>query len=80
MIKLKLEAGKARMRAATGKCEGRKPFGDKPGEAGTRDRIRAMRKAGSTLQSICDALNAENVPTRYGKAWKPMTAFRIAGR
>jgi DNA invertase Pin-like site-specific DNA recombinase len=80
MIVIRLREARNRQRAATGKCEGRKFFGDKPGEAGIRDRIRAMRKAGSTLQAICDALNSEGVPTRYGKVWMPMTVQRIAGR
>jgi DNA invertase Pin-like site-specific DNA recombinase len=80
MIVAKLRVARQRMKARTGRCEGLKPFGDKPGEAGVRDRIRSMRKAGATLQSICDALNAEGVATRYGKIWMPMTAARIAKR
>lgn len=80
MITLKLQAGKERKRAATGKCEGRKLYGEKPGEAAVRDRIRAMRRAGSTLQSICARLNTEGVTTRYGKIWMPMTIQRIVAR
>jgi DNA invertase Pin-like site-specific DNA recombinase len=80
MITLKLQAGKARKRAATGKCEGRKLYGEKPGESAVRDRIRTMRKKGATLQAICDTLNAEGVATRYGRIWMPMTVARIAKR
>jgi DNA invertase Pin-like site-specific DNA recombinase len=80
MIVIRLREARNRKRAAAGKCEGRKFFGDKPGEAAIRDRIRAMRKAGSTLQAICDTLNSEGVTTRYGKVWMPMTVQRIAGR
>jgi DNA invertase Pin-like site-specific DNA recombinase len=80
MIVLKLRGARQRMKAATGRCEGRKPFGAKPGEAAVRDRIRSMREAGSTLQSICDALNSEGQPTRCGGRWMPMTVRNIARR
>src|ERR1039457_4669082 len=51
-IVLKLRGARQRMKAKTGRCEGRKPYGAKPGEAAVRDRIRSMRKSGSTLQAI----------------------------
>jgi DNA invertase Pin-like site-specific DNA recombinase len=41
-----------------------------PGELASR--IVAMRAGGMTLQAICDALNAEQVPTaRGGRLWRP---------
>jgi DNA invertase Pin-like site-specific DNA recombinase len=44
------------------------------------DRIRSMRGDGSTLQAICDALNAEGVPTpRGGSHWRP-TSLRAVLR
>jgi DNA invertase Pin-like site-specific DNA recombinase len=79
-IVLKLRGARQRMKAKTGRCEGRKPFGAKPGEAAVRDRIRSMRKSGSTLQAICDALNTAGTPTRYGGRWMPMTVRNIAKR
>jgi DNA invertase Pin-like site-specific DNA recombinase len=79
-IVLKLRGARQRMKAKTGRCEGRKPYGMKPGESATRDRIRAMRRSGSTLQAICDALNAADTPTRYGGRWMPMTVRNIAKR
>jgi peptidoglycan hydrolase-like protein with peptidoglycan-binding domain len=37
-----------------------------------KERIRAMRASGMTLQAIAEALNAENVPTlRGGAKWRP---------
>ena len=37
-----------------------------------KERIRAMRASGMTLQAIADRLNAENVPTlRGGEKWRP---------
>ena len=44
------------------------------------ERIRAMRRDGSTLQAICDALNADGVPTpRGGTHWRP-TSLRTVLR
>ena len=80
MVVLKLRGARQRKKAETGRCEGLKPFGDVPGESETRNRIRAMRKSGSTLQGICDALNSEGVTTRYRKRWMPMTIQRIVTR
>jgi DNA invertase Pin-like site-specific DNA recombinase len=80
MIVAKLRGARQRMKARTGRCEGRKPFGDKPGESAIRDRIRSMKEHGSSLQAISDALNAEGVPTRFGGLWHPMVVARIAAR
>jgi recombinase len=39
---------------------------------GLARRIRALRSRGHTLQSICDRLNRDEVPTsRGGKTWRP---------
>ena len=44
------------------------------------DRIRDLRRRGSTLQAICDRLNAEGVPTpRGGTHWRP-TSLRAVLR
>lgn len=43
-------------------------------------RIRRMREGGATLQAICDALNAEAVPTaRGGSAWRPSAVQTALG-
>ena len=43
-------------------------------------RIRAMSRDGATLQAICDALNADNIPTpRGGALWRP-TSLRAVLR
>jgi DNA invertase Pin-like site-specific DNA recombinase len=42
------------------------------------ERIRDMRAGGATLQSICDTLNAEGVPTpRGGTHWRPTSLRAI---
>jgi peptidoglycan hydrolase-like protein with peptidoglycan-binding domain len=45
-----------------------------------RERIRAMRVSGMTLQGIANQLNAENVPTpRGGTVWRPSGVQAAAG-
>lgn len=42
------------------------------------DRIRSLRASGWTLQAICDALNAEGIPTpRGGTHWRPTSLRAI---
>ena len=42
------------------------------------ERIRGLRARGSTLQAICDTLNAEGVPTpRGGSHWRPTSLRAI---
>jgi peptidoglycan hydrolase-like protein with peptidoglycan-binding domain/DNA invertase Pin-like site-specific DNA recombinase len=45
-----------------------------------KERIKAMRASGMTLQAIADQLNAENVPTlRGGTMWRPSGVQAAAG-
>ena len=45
-----------------------------------RDRVAAMRSSGSSLQAICNALNAEGVPTvRGGTTWRPSALQVVLG-
>jgi hypothetical protein len=45
-----------------------------------KERMRAMRASGMTLQAIADRLNAENVPTlRGGEKWRPSSVQGAAG-
>lgn len=81
----KLRAARERIRARGKRCEGRKPFGARPGEREALDRIRELyRKPNGhrrrSLQSICDVLNAEGVSTRSGKPWHPEVLSRIVRR
>ena len=52
VIVLKLRAAQVRKRGETGRCEGRKPFGTRPGEAeilGLMKRLRRKPKGGERL-------------------------------
>lgn len=71
---LKLRAARERKRRKAGRCEGRKPFGTRPGEAETLARMKALRrkprgKPRLSYAKVADALNAENHPTRGGGQW-----------
>jgi hypothetical protein len=73
----KLRGARDRIRKATGRCEGRQPFGARPGEDSTLSTIKLQQTLGWTCQQISDALNASGIPTRYGKKWHPGTISKI---
>ena len=82
---LKLRAARERIRRRSGTCEGRKPYGSRPGEAAVIERIRELHRKPHngprrSLQSIADVLNAEGVPTRTGKQWSKGTLHQIINR
>lgn len=77
MIVLKLRAARTRQKAQTGRCEGRKPFGDREGEQHAIDRMRALAATRMSIRAIAAKLNAEGVPTRAGGAWRDAVVGRI---
>jgi DNA invertase Pin-like site-specific DNA recombinase len=82
---LKLRAARERIRGRGNRCEGRKPFGSRPGEREALDRIRELHRKPHghrrrSLKAICDVLNAEGVTTRSGKPWHPQVLSRIVRR
>jgi DNA invertase Pin-like site-specific DNA recombinase len=85
VLVLKLRAARDRIRRRQGRCEGRKPFGTRPGEAATLARVRDLRrkpKKGERLSyaAIAARLNAEGHRTRTGKPWAPGTLHAILTR
>jgi DNA invertase Pin-like site-specific DNA recombinase len=85
VIVSKLKAARMRKRRETGRCEGRKPFGTRPGEAETVHLIRRLRRkprGGERLSfaAIAAQLNAEGAATRTGKPWAPETVRQIVTR
>ena len=82
----RLKKGRDKTRELTGRCEGRRPFGDTPEEQAVIRRIRAMRRRrrngmkGMTLQAIADRLNSEGIPTKDGLHWRPVQIHRILTR
>jgi DNA invertase Pin-like site-specific DNA recombinase len=81
MVVLKLRAARTRMKTSEGRCEGRKPYGDRPGEQAVIERIKQARAAGQAFDAIAAALNAEGVVTRTaGKRWFGSTVAKIMRR
>lgn len=77
---LKMKVAKDRIRAKTGRCEGRKPYGAKPGEEATLARMRELFAADLGFQKIADTLNAEGMLSREGKPWRVGSVHRIITR
>jgi DNA invertase Pin-like site-specific DNA recombinase len=85
VIVSKLKAARMRQRKATGRCDGRKPFGTRPGEADVVAVIQKLRRkprGGERLSfaAIAERLNAEGHATRTGKPWAPETVRGIVQR
>jgi DNA invertase Pin-like site-specific DNA recombinase len=80
-IVLKLRGARQRMKARTGRCEGRKPYGDRPGEMDVVKRMNELRATGMGYDRIAATLNAEGVPTRTpGKQWHGFAVNQILRR
>jgi DNA invertase Pin-like site-specific DNA recombinase len=85
VIVLKLRAARERKRRRDGRCEGRKPFGARAGEAATLARIHELRRKPKgrprlSIAVIAGMLNAEGRLTRTGKLWAPGTVDGILRR
>lgn len=80
----KLRRAREAKKEATGKCEGRKAFGEKEGEAETLELMRSLRRKREgkrmSFAKIAAELNARNVPTRTGARWHTTTVQNILGR
>ncbi len=77
MIVMKLAGARARKRAATGRCEGRKAYGFYPGESAVKERMEALRKEGLGFDRIAAKLNEEALQTRTGSKWHGVVVNRI---
>lgn len=85
VIVAKLRAARVRKRRQLGRCEGRKPFGVRPGEEAVLGRMQQLRRKprGRDRLSygvIAAQLNAERLPTRTGAPWRAGTVRRILQR
>ena len=69
---LKLRAARERVKRRNGRCEGRKPYGTRPGEHTVLQRIQELRRKPRgenrlSVAKIAEILNREGHPTRTGK-------------
>jgi len=76
----KLRGARVRMKAKTGACEGRKPYGSRAGEDEVISRIVALREAGTAIDTIAETLNNEGVKPRSGGQWYGSTVRNILMR
>ena len=81
----KLRKGREQKRKAQGKCEGRKAFGERPGEQAIVDRMLVLRRKPRggerrSYREIAEILNTESVPTRSGCPWSASTVGGIIAR
>jgi DNA invertase Pin-like site-specific DNA recombinase len=77
MTVAKLKGARERMRASTGRCEGRKPYGARPGESEIIHRMKSLREAGMAVDKIAAMLNDERAKPRAGQQWYSTSVYRI---
>jgi site-specific DNA recombinase len=77
LLVAKLRGARQRIRVSDGRCEGRKPYGTRPGEGEVIDRMRSLRLQGCALDKIAAVLNAEHAMPRAGVRWYPTSVQRI---
>jgi site-specific DNA recombinase len=76
LLVAKLRGARQRIRANNGRCEGRKPYGARPGEQEIIERIKAFRQSGIAVDKIASLLNSEGLTPRSGK-WHPTSVYRV---
>lgn len=65
----RMRAARERIRRATGRCEGRKPYGARAGEETVIEVARELRGTGMDLADVAGELNRRGLLTRMGCAW-----------
>lgn len=75
---IKLRSARQAKRLATGRCEGRHPYGTKPGEEAGLAMIKTMSR--QCFTDIAAALTAAGHPTRTGKPWTRQAVYSILRR
>lgn len=86
----KLRKARNRMKAETGRCEGRKPFGHHPEEQATLNRMMELRilpgrsvhrdRPKRSYAQIAAMLEEEGLKTRSGKPWSAQSIRKIVDR
>lgn len=79
-LTLKLRGARQRKKEETGRCEGRKPYGMRPGESEPLALMVDARAAFLTFNAIAIMLNKKGLRTRYGQEWRPGTIRKILSR
>jgi DNA invertase Pin-like site-specific DNA recombinase len=77
MTVAKLRGARERMRAATGRCEGRKPYGERPVEREVIERMKAFRGEGLAVDTIATKLNSDSVMLAQGSGGVQPSVYRV---
>ena len=77
MIVQKLRGARQRIRAKSGRCEGRKPYGTRSGEAEVIERMKKLRQQGTAVDTIAETLNTEGIKPRAGEKWYATSVYRV---
>jgi DNA invertase Pin-like site-specific DNA recombinase len=77
IIVQKLRGARQRSRAKNGRCEGRKPYGTRPGENEVIERMKGLRTSGMAVDKIADTLNEECTKPRAGERWYATSVYRV---
>ena len=75
----KLRAARERVKAETGRCGGRKPYGSYPGEAGTLCRMVELSRRGGWAW-VARRLDGEGLRPRHSGFWDPRVVKGIVMR
>lgn len=77
MIVQKLRGARQHIRDKVGRCEGRKPYGTRPGEAEVIERIIKLRQQRMAVDTIAETLNTEGIKPRAGQKWYATSVYRV---
>ena len=77
LLVAKLRGARQRIKATSGRCEGRKPYGFGAGEAAIVERIKQLRREGTAVDKIAGVLNTEGIKPRSGVRWYPTSVYRV---
>ncbi len=80
MITAKLSGARRRMKAATGRCEGRKPYGFTDEERANIVRMRELRNERMSWHDIAELMNIDGKLARSGKPWIGASICKILKR
>jgi DNA invertase Pin-like site-specific DNA recombinase len=77
LLVAKLRGARQRIRATAGHCEGRKPYGTRPGETEVIQRMKALRGEGLAVDKVAEVLNSEGIRPRAGQIWYSTSVYRV---
>jgi DNA invertase Pin-like site-specific DNA recombinase len=76
----KLRHARQAMKAANGKCEGRKSYGEKPGEDVVLRELQSRAGYGISAAAMAEDLNLRGIKPRAAKQWRASTIRKILKR